>query len=92
MTTEFAGITTNSSINLTDAFPLALPKKQTPHREETAKIKTANAMSFSHGSGLLFLKNSHIKLSFLVDSRGTLSIFAVLFFSGAIWSEAHWGK
>jgi hypothetical protein len=31
-------------------------------------------MSFSHGSGLLFLKDSHSKLSFLVDSRATMSI------------------
>ncbi len=48
--------------------------KQTPHREETAEIKTATAMSFSHGSGLLFLKDSHSKLSFLVDFGATLSI------------------
>jgi hypothetical protein len=31
-------------------------------------------MSFSHGSGLLFLKDSHSKLSSLVDSGATLSI------------------
>jgi hypothetical protein len=31
-------------------------------------------MSFSHGSGLLFLKDSHSKLSFIVDSGATLSI------------------
>jgi hypothetical protein len=49
--------------------------KQTPHREETAEVKTATAMSFSHGSGLLFLKGSHSKLSFLVDSGATLSIY-----------------
>jgi hypothetical protein len=61
ITTEFAGITTNSSINLTDAFPLAAgretvcpPNEETLHREETAEIKTATAMSFSHGSGYYF--------------------------------------
>jgi hypothetical protein len=48
--------------------------KQTPNQEETSEVKTATAMSFSHGSGLLFLKDSHSKLSFLVDSGATLSI------------------
>jgi hypothetical protein len=51
-----------------------LPMKQTPHWEETAEVKTATAMSFLHGSGLLFLKDSHSKLSFLVDSGARLSI------------------
>jgi hypothetical protein len=39
MTTEFAGITTNFSINLTDAFPLAavLPMKQTLLRRRPPK-------------------------------------------------------
>jgi hypothetical protein len=45
---------------------------QMPHGEETAELKTATAMSFSHGSGLLFLKDSDH--SFLVDSGATLSI------------------
>ncbi len=45
----------------------AISMKQTPHQEETAEIKTATAMSFSHGSGLLFSKEKHNKLSFLVD-------------------------
>ena len=31
-------------------------------------------MSFSHGSGLLFLRDPHSKLNFLVDSGATLSI------------------
>jgi hypothetical protein len=39
-----------------------------------ADIKLATAMSFSHGSGLLFLKDKHSKLSFLVDFGATLSI------------------
>jgi hypothetical protein len=48
--------------------------KQTPHLEEPAEIKTATAMSFSHGYRLLFLKEKHGKLSFIVDSGATLSI------------------
>jgi hypothetical protein len=52
-----------------------LPMKQTRNQEETAEVKTATAMSFSHGSGLLFFKkDSHSKISFLVDSGATLSI------------------
>ena len=31
-------------------------------------------MSFSHGSGLMFLRDSHNKLDFLVDSGASLSI------------------
>jgi hypothetical protein len=34
----------------------------------------ATSMSFLHGSGLLFLKDKHSKLSFLVESGATLSI------------------
>jgi hypothetical protein len=38
------------------------------------QIHTATAMSFSHGSGLMFLRGSYNKLNFLVDSRASLSI------------------
>jgi hypothetical protein len=48
--------------------------KQTPHRAGIAEMKAATAMSFSHGSGLLFFKDKHSKLSFLVYSRATFSI------------------
>jgi hypothetical protein len=79
---EFVGTTTKIPAQISQmrfSLPLAgkrraLPMKQTPHREETAEIKTATAMSFSHGSRLLFLKDKHSKLSFLVDSGATLSI------------------
>jgi hypothetical protein len=75
MTTEFVGNWKFQHDYLTNSFSLplagkrrALPMKQTPHREETPEIKTTTAMSFSHGSGLLFLKDKHSKLSFFVDS------------------------
>jgi hypothetical protein len=42
--------------------------KQMLHREWTAKVKTTTAMSFLHVSG-------QSKLSFLVDSGASLSIF-----------------
>ena len=55
-----------------------LPMKQTPHREDTAvptiHVHTATAMSFSHGSGLLFLRDSNSKMNFLVDTGASLSI------------------
>jgi hypothetical protein len=38
------------------------------------QIHTATAMSFSHGSGLMFLRDSYNKLNFLVDSGASLSI------------------
>ena len=44
------------------------------HRRVPAHVHTATAMSFSHGSGLLFLRDPHSKLNFLVDSGATLSI------------------
>jgi hypothetical protein len=48
----------------------ALQMKQLLHQEETAEITTTTAMSFPHGSGLFFF----CKLSFLLDSRATLSM------------------
>jgi hypothetical protein len=48
--------------------------KQTPHQEGIANIKMATTMSFSLDSGLLFWKDKHDKLSFIVDSGATLSI------------------
>jgi hypothetical protein len=38
------------------------------------QIHTATAMSFSHGSGLMFLRDSYNQLNFLVDSGASLSI------------------
>ena len=64
-------------LQLSNNRPVA-PVKQTPQRDDTADkpfyVQTATAMPFWLGSSLLFLRDNHSKLNFLVDTGASLSI------------------
>jgi hypothetical protein len=87
--TKFVGITTNSRIVQINAklpvisrcqvgkwhvLPLGHSAPVGGNRRVPYQIHTATAMSFSHSSGLMFLRDSYNKLNFLVDSGASLSI------------------
>jgi len=92
MTTVFVGITTNTSISpinahLPNAKRLVLPMKQTLHTggdsRATFQTKTAMAMSFWPGSGLLFLKDSHKEAFILSRHRSGASVSILPYSSSA---------
>ncbi len=94
MKTEFVGTTTNSSINLTYVFLPAAGRETVwpPYKENAAsgvdcRIKRAIAMSFSHGSGLLYFKDQHSKIIIPRRFRSYAEHLALLFFGGATWGK-----
>jgi hypothetical protein len=98
MTMEFAGITINSSINLTDAFPLAAGRETVcPPDEANAasggdhRNKNCHSNVFFTWLRIIIFERQTQQIVIFSRFRSHIEHFAMLFFSGAFWPKAHWG-